>query len=477
MYHRATTTWQRRRWLASLPGVVAFVCVYAWVSLRGEFAWGIVDSNYQSLGADALSEEPIESLAVLHIQPPGLNALYAFALSGSFDPDLFLQGVFFLVGLLTVVLVVAVLLQSNLPRGVAMAAGVLIAVIPTTTLYSLWPYSTALIALFVSSAILGIALCGTQPILGSIIFVISIVAIFFTRPSFVWIFALLAAFFPLLFVSRTVRGRVIWVSVAGACLIVGLQGYHLVAFGSWTTTSWTGQNLLKGLVWSGQVTGESIVEAAGNDPCLRSLALSLDFWGSTDRFDAQCFGSRDVPFPNTLALDESVKKADEYVQLNSMQHLEVATAWRALAWNVVKSNPLAIPQMVLGVGPGQTSIELALLPGHQFSPLEGNLVAGTPLLSLSRPLGVILPVGGLSLTILLGGLLVAAKGTRWPQFPTLLVSGLFAVQGFLTSIVPEFGENNRFLVEVYPALIIGSAIALTVSYQGLRTSARDPSAL
>jgi hypothetical protein len=451
-----------------IPGALAYIATYLWVSIRGTFDWAIVDSYYQSLGSEVLSAEPAKSLLALHIQPPGLNALYAVVLAIPGEPETYLQATFFLAGLLTIVFVVMALLLLRVSNVIAMVAGVVMGAVPSTVLYALWPYNTTLIALFVSAALFGMALSRTRVVLGSSVFVVSVVAIFFTRPSLVWLIAVAAVFLPVLLGPKQARKKLALVSIAGASLILSLQAYHLVAFGSWSTSSWTGQSVVKGLIWSGQVTADDVRIAAGNDPCLLSLAKELEFWGSLEQVHPECFEYRSVPFGDALALKDGIKDGTGSVQLNSLRHLEIAPAWRSLALELVKAHPLAFPQMVLGVGPGQTSLEMTLLPGYQFHPLNDNLVAGTPILSVSRPLGVLLPVGGLTLILVLGVGIIAARRNQWPEFATFITAGLFTIHGLVTSVVPEFGENNRFFVEVYPALIVGSAIAVSVVYRALK---------
>lgn len=451
-----------------LPGVIAYALVYAWVSFRGEFGWEIVDINYQSLGTQALVAEPFKSLLSLHIQPPGLNALYAVVLAFPGNPATSLQAVFFLAGFFTVAFVVLSLLLIGVHKSFALTAGLLMGVVPTTVLYAMWPYGTTLVALFISASLVGIALLSKRPVLGSSIFVLSVVAVFYTRPSLIWVVAVLIVFFPVLVSAGRSRKQLLLVSALGATLILGLQAYHVSAFGSWTTTSWSGQNILKGLLWSGQVTIEDVRNVAGDDPCFRSLTQDLEFWGSVDGIDSSCFTPNQVPFSDALAVQDGYKDEGESIQLNSLRHLQLAPAMRSLALEVMIAHPLAFPQMILGVGPGQTSLELALLPGYQFAPLNENLVVGTPVLSFTRPLGLFLPIGGLTIMFFVGGAVLMARGRRWSEFATFTAASFFTSYGLLTSVIPEFGENNRFFVEVYPALIVGSVIALAVMNKSLR---------
>ena len=423
---------------------------------------------YQSVGTDALSAEPMKSLLALHIQPPGLNALYALTLAMPGEFDLSLQMLFFLLGVLTVVLLVMSLVLLGINNWVSLGAGLIFAVLPSTVLYSLWPYNTSLVAFFVSLCLFGMALASRHAMAGSATFVFGVVAVFYTRPSLFWVVAVAAVFYPVAVGPRQLRRKLASLSVLGSILIIGLQTYHLAAFGSWTTSSWTGQTVLKGLIWSGQVTTDDVRAVAGDDPCLASLARDLDFWGSIESVDPSCFESRLVPFGDALAFEDRFKSDARYPQLNSIRHLELAPAWRALAIEVVKAHPLAFAQMVLGVGPGKTSFELSLQPGHEFAPLNENLVAGTPLLSLSRPLGTLIPVGSIAIILLVGGSIIVTRRNRWAEFPTFVAASCFVFHGLLTSALPEFGENNRFVVEVYPALIVGAAIALSVTFRSLK---------
>ncbi len=97
------------------------------------------------MGSDYLSTEPIASLSVLHIQPWGVNALYAIDLAISRNSHLFLLLLFLAAGTGAITLLGATLVRIGLSRVWAVGACVVLALLSGTVLYTFWPHNMTLI--------------------------------------------------------------------------------------------------------------------------------------------------------------------------------------------------------------------------------------------------------------------------------------------------------------------------------------------
>jgi len=86
-----------------------------------------------------------------------------------------------------------------------------------------------------------------------------------------------------------------------------------------------------------------------------------------------------------------------------------------------------------------------------------------------RPVGTLFPTG--SIALILVGLLALMRG----YFPSVHVRRFYLVgvaavgYSILTATLFEFGENQRFLVEIYPILLVLAALVV-----GLLTKDRKP---
>jgi len=442
-----------------------YLFIYGWVALRGSFDYAAVEYLYQSLGSEALTKEPIQSLLTSHIQPIGLNAVYALVLNGPFNSSATLQTVFAIAGALTVFLIVATLRNIGQSQLVAGTAGVLYALLPSTVLYVMWPYNTSMVAFLSALGFFGLSLMRHRPSLGAVIWTTSLIGLFLVRPSFVWIVVLILLIVPIFLIKQWRQASLIAIASFGFLVIVVVQGHHSIQFGTVTTTSWSGQNIVKGLVFSGVVTEADLVEAANEDPCLVSLAIDPEFWGDLSNVDVQCFGSRAGMESEAIALRKETKLDAINFQHNSLKRLELSQAWNELALRVMQQDPLLLPKMFFGVGGGPSSFERMMEPSFIHPILQENLVAGSPVMSIMRPIGVMFPVG--SLVLMLLGLLALLQGRFRDEFSKRIFFVAMAVSayGLLVASLLEFGENQRFLVEIYPILMISAAMTVGLLLQ------------
>jgi hypothetical protein len=446
-------------YLPHVLGSGAFLVLYLWTAFRGNFLWDNAEGLFQSLGKEALTIEPLTSLLNNHIQPPGLNALYAVAYQSPLGFNATMQAIYFLASLATILLIADSLVRLRVSCGITLTTTLVFALLPTTTLYAFWPYTTTLVAFFIGLALWGLSFCPSRPILGLTFWSLGLLGIFSLRSSFIWPIAIATLLLPIFFLQSKVR-KILLVTAVGIAPILLIQFHYFTQFGLLTTSSWGGQSVVKGLISSGVIGQETLLAAADGDPCLESIATELEFWNDINNLDAACKNSYAGKPSDALVLRKEVKGDGKTIQFNSIDYLNLSQYWNDLAVRILRNNPTAIPQMLLGVGPPPSSLEVSVTPGYLYLPVTPNISSGMPLLSLTRPIGALFPAGALTL-ILITVIASAQPITRkLPNKIVFISSGALIVGNIALTAAVEYGENLRFLVEVYPALALAGAVSV-----------------
>jgi hypothetical protein len=472
----------RSRVLTALPGLSVFSIL--WLLTYRSMDWAsFVDGNYvvwQSLGRHFLQDQPWASLWVLHIQPPGLNVVEALDLASTPTGHGFLAAVFALSAAFSIFFVVDALTRVGVRARWASLTGVGYALLPSTVVYSLWPFSTMPTAFACSLALWGVALARRRPAAGVVTSAAGMVLLWAFRSSFPWfvVLAWLVALGVLLVRSSHVtRPRVsglIGLVLAGG-LVMTVQAHYLISFDLWSTSSWTGENIVKALDGSGdlKVTKDAVAAARQLGPCQGSLAEAIaagnsPYW-APDQFLALpgCDAFRVHSTSGTEALDSALKDGASDGQwtgnFNSSQRLADSAVFTEVAWEIVKSDPLQLLRMAAtgGVSGSRASgLSIYLAPSDDYyfvTPIR----AAYHDKSLGGLLSLLFAPAALALT-LLGIVLVASRRDRGRLRRLPLYYFTLALLAFhvTVSVLFEYGENNRFQAEVAPALVIMAALVL-----------------
>lgn len=452
----------------SLP-LLFFALEYAWTHLEGGFDYEAIDWLGQSLGTQALEHDVWRNLLATHVQPPGLNGLYALLLNSPLDAHFAFVLVFYVVALATIVLIASSLRNLGASKAAACLAACVFAALPTTSLYALWPYNTSLVALCRCASIWSITLMRRRPMWGLVLWCMSTTALFLLRPSFVWPVTLCWLAVPLFFLPKSRRRVGYLIAGSAGAVVLVVQGYFLAQFGLITTSSWSGQNVVKALVESSAVGTEDLVAAAGEDPCLLSIAQTPRFFDQGPGPYEKCPGGFESLADWAPVLQES-GKADNSLQLNNLRELQLASAWSSLARNLLVAHPLAPIKMALGFGSNKGSFEIMFGPGFAYSPLIKNLWSGGITMSIFRPLGVVFPTGSLLLVVAGAAFAVRKRHAALWVRRTFWVCASVVAYALAVGLLIEYGENQRFLVEAYPVLTIASAIVIVATLQTMRSA-------
>ena len=460
--HQGLVGANRVAWLCFVPGPIVWLLLYFGILRNGgRFLYEERFGLMQALDPNAVAEQFWPSLMTLHIQPPLLNALYG--VTDGPDAPRNLGFMYAVASILTILMVIHTVRLSGLGAWWAAGTGALYALLPGTVLYSLFPYSTTIIALFMMACIWGIALARLRPGFGIAVSALAATGLFLTRASFAWAFALawLVALGLLLRRLGALRRATGTIGVLSACAVavVVLQAHYLTAFGTPTLSSWSGQNLY-GAVSELGLSPEAKAALAAESPCFAEL-VAVGAWQSASAYPV-CLGESGTPISGSIALDEADKRSPGVgMNHNSGELLLLSERWSALSKAVLMQEPAAEWRLIAGSDGRDGSIALFL--GRSDIYYETLDLQKTFAPWMWSALGVwswIFPK--LAWAILLLALLRAAvdRAAR-RRFPTVFwfASGLLLFHAAV-SVAAEYGENQRFRAEADPVLVVTAVLAV-----------------
>lgn len=449
-----------------------FTFLYCFTLGKGEFGKNWINDLWQSLGIEALKSDPINSLANNHIQPPGLNLIFAIFLK--FPNYMFLLQIFFyLVTLLTVYFAVRTIHLVTNSNRLAQNVGILFAGLPTTVLYSLFPYNTCLVAFGCSLFALGLCEFTLKSSHSLKKYLLGILVIFLVRPTFIWLVALIFAFLPLVFKS-VIKSNLLEIFLIVVLPVISIQSFYFYKFHQLTTSSLGSLNLMDAMLGAQVINEKELEKAAREDECLQSVAKAYlyhrdtaIFWANLDFLPSSCFS--DVSKFRAGQFFAGPYKAEggidsKTIQFNTEERLAFSKKLNSFVTKLVLQNPTAPLQMAIGANGRQSTFEILLQPGYQFFFLAGNLRAGAPLNMLTRPVGALFPASSvfLSFSILIFLILNQRIRNKWQ---ILFQTNIFVFFWIFASVLTTAGENARHLVEIYPLLILNVTFIYKISHK------------
>jgi hypothetical protein len=449
----------------------SFAVQYLYTLIRGEFDYFWVEELHQSLGIVALTEDPVGSLLNNHIQPPGLNLLFAIALQSS-NSKFTLQLFFFIVTIATILIVTYCAKTISKSEKIGMISGTFYSLLPTTVLYSLYPYNQSLVALGFALSSLGLLNARMRGSFSAISWCLGLLLVFLVRPSMIWILAIFLGLIP--FLTGIFRfEKIIYLLFILLIPVTSIQGYYFYKFGLSSTSSWSSMNRIDALVGSGVISIVELEKATSGDKCLESIVDkqrntttgAFDFWGDIRNLDESCFvgKTRFIPGKYLVEGEKGPSKFPYYqnIQRNTSERLLLSRHWDDLANKLLKQEPLAPLQMAVGSNGATSSFEVLVRPGYSFIFLAGNLWAGAPLNMFFRPIGAIFPSTSIftALVVVIILQLRRTLGFREILQRKILIMNFIIFVWIAISVLASIGENARHLVEVYPLMVLNFAFA------------------
>ena len=458
---------------SSMPGVLVALTLWLITFVRwrpGDYVRQEMDALWQSAGRENLMSDPLGTLRVLHIQPPGMNALFAVDLAITPTNHALLLGVNLIAMIATIVLIVDTVRRFGAPTWLSTSSGIAYAVLPSTVIYSQWAYSVSLIALLSVAAVWGIAVMRSSPNGGAIASTSAIALAALTRPSYTTVLFLvwLIGVTVLLLRSR-VRRR--WIGLVGmgaaAAVVVAVQLHYLVSFGLPSMSSWTGENLAKALRASQSlsVTESARQEIAAN-PC-RAQMLDAYEQDRLNRWDWQTFRalpacSEIPPLParGVAAWDVPTKGSSEIDNFVYSERLVSSREWTGMMTTIVRHDPWQLVRMAVTTdyGPRNSGIGLYLSPAEDY-PFVSEIRDAHP---LAVPLGMwslLFPAFAWTLVII-GGAVAIIRRDSPLRTPVFAAGVLLASYHLAVNVLFEYSENMRYRAEIDAVLMALAAMVV-----------------
>jgi hypothetical protein len=346
-----------------------------------------------------------------------------------------------------------------------------LALLPGTVLYTFWPYNVTLISFLVIAAVWGLARMRTQPVLGSAASAIAVLGLQLMRSTFVWVFVLAWCVFLFVLLVRARSGHRLVISALPVFIVLVLsllvQGYYWANYQMPAMSSWSGQNVAKALLTSGQLTvTESARAEISADPCLSSLLVAyesqtLNVWdpgGLVQLPGCQSLAvseQRGIP-----AWDQDYRESGE-LNYNSRLALATSGEWNRLMTIIVSKDPMQLVRMAIttDTGPRGSGIGIYLDPSDEFPWLDQPrsilpLGSVTGLLSIVfAPALVVLILLGIGQSIFVRASFLRRNVVYWGAL------GIVAFHA-VASTLAEYAENMRFRAEIDPLLLLLGVISL-----------------
>jgi hypothetical protein len=458
----------------AVPGLVTYFVLWLLVLLQFDYASATTNSIntlWQSLGTDYLSIDPISSLSVLHIQPWGVNALYAMDLAISPNSHVFLLLLFLAAGAGAIALLGATLVRLGLPRSWAGGTCVVLALLPGTVLYTFWPYNVTLISFLAMAAVWGLACMRTQPVLGAAVSAGAVLGLQLMRSTFVWVFVLAWCVFLFVLLVRARSGRRLVISALPVFIVLVLsllaQGYYWANYQIPAMSSWSGQNVAKALLTSGQLSVTDSARAEiSTDPCLSSLLVAyesqtLNVWDPGGLVQLAGCESLGVAAQRGIPAWDQVYRDSGELSYNSGLALAASSAWTRLMTVIVTKDPLQLVRMAIttDTGPRGSGIGIYLDPSDEFPWLDQPrsvlpLGSVTGLLSIVfAPALVVLVLLGIGQSIFVRTSFLRKNVVYWGALGIVVFHAA-------ASTLAEYAENMRFRAEIDPLLLLLGVISL-----------------
>ena len=466
----------------AVPGLIVYGVLWLLVMVQFDYstaASNSMDTLWQSLGLEYLGSDPMGSLSVLHIQPWGVNALYAIDLAVTPTSHSVLLMVYLLAGAGSIILLAATLLRVGLPRVWAMVAGLILALLPGTVLYAFWPYNVTLGGFLGILTAYGLSLMRTRPVLGSAVSAVGVLGLQLTRATFVWVFVLAWCVFLLVLLVRRFRGKSLAFAALPVIAIVAVsmlsQAYYWSNFSLPAMSSWSGQNVAKALLTSGKLNvTESARKDIGSDPCLASLlnayeTQTLNVWDPGGLL--QLPGCERIVVEDSkgiAAWDQDYRESGQ-LNYNSRVALAASGEWTRMMTIIVRNDPFQLVRMAVSTntGPRGSGIGIYLDPSDEFPWVDAQrsvlpMGSVTGLLSLVfAPALVVLILLGVGQTIVVRGSYLRRNIVYWA------VLGVVAFHA-AASTLAEYAENMRFRAEIDPLLLLLGVMSLYSIARGSR---------
>jgi hypothetical protein len=369
------------------------------------------------------------------------------------------QAVYWLLGLIEALAVFALLARLGAARAVAVAGGILVAVLPATILYENWLFYEFPVAVALLLAALALRRFAERGSVASgLAFFTLLAAVVYTRSVFqhVW---LAAALLLVLVAAPHLRRRALLTAAIPLTAVALLYAKNVVEFGVFGTSSWSGMNVAQVVFRS--VSDEQRARLV-REGTLSRVSLAEPF------SDLSAYrGAYELPAPTGIPVLDRTHMANGDANRNNLAYVEISRKYMRDALTLIRERPGAYANGVLD------GFQLFLTPSSDFLFVEQNRQHIRPYEHLFNGfvLGRTPHVRGIAWGILLAYLIAIVYGAvgfaravrrRNGHAATLTVGFVWLTVVYVTLVLvfAQVTENQRirYLIDPLTVVLVGLAV-------------------
>ena len=447
-------------------------------------------SYWQQLDLNQLHHNLIQSIWYLQSQPPLFNTATGLLLklpASLVTPTALAVGL--VVGFGIALSSYYLCLELNLPTWSAFLVTALVMFDPVSAVYQNWFFYTYPTAFGVTFA----ALCGARYLRGGrpvwgIGFFASLAAVVLLNSSFQWPWLLLASF-PILVVLRREWRTVVLVALVPVICVSFWYTKNALLFHTYTTSSWTGMDLVQ--TTTRQATEKQLGKLikAGT---LTPIAAIVPFTTPPAAYGRKLSSHR----PMGAAVLDQVNKSDGSLNLNNVNFVAISNQYLHNDLRFIETDPgvyirSVVKAMTTFVLPSEQYIFVAtnehhlstyaraydLLVDGQLSGLDP--IAATTNADQGHGVGPSHISWFVALeylvSIILAPVLAWRRRRDAPYAWTLGFITLTTLYLFVVTTLSQFGENNRFRLDVGPLPLIATVAVVMAAAQHFSARKAHPS--
>ena len=495
-----STSWWRQAQitiLAALPGLTLFF--FMWLVTYRQVAFHLIAERafgwWQSLGRQILEVDGWVAVSHLHIQPPGFSILQLLDLQVTPYSHTLLGVSFAGMTMLCLVLIVDTVRAFGTTLAWAGVTGVIFALLPATLAYALWPFSTVPTMLAGALILWGASRLACSRLLGALGIALGGLWGFLNRPTYTW-FLIVGIFLgvSLWLFLRNRSTRDLWPAVSvllvAAFAVLGVQLHYWNSFGLVSTSSWTGENIVKALTQSGEISiDENAAKNFAPGSCEANVveAIRAGAWLVWQPAELSAVPGCDqlAPLPETgvLALDSPAKDGQDdgawIGNFNWSLRLAHSKVWNDVAIAIVREDPLQVARMAF-LGP-TSGFGITMRPAHELEGEFTELVQQGPVHWLLAPLAALIAPLAFALVVIAWPFAWRFHRANRSLMAVFWIGTVLLLSLTMLSLV-EFGENQRFQQEMLPILLvlivasikaIGTRVCKVDHLEGIGPSSRE----
>jgi hypothetical protein len=433
---------------------------------------------WQLIPRDILSNQPLQSLWYLHVQPPGFNTTAMIFDQFGSRAELIWQSTIILGTYVSIWMVSRIVWIWTDQFFAGVFTGAIYAFLPSTHLYSMWLFYTQPVAILLVFMVYGVVR-GRETANSSfyILSILSVTSLFLWRSSVVWLMAIGWIIFVISIALKenvVVRYRrflrLFVFSIFAILIVVLFSSKNYLVFASPTQSSWSAENYAKVLFYS--ASEKELNQIASKNDCFKELVSVGVFQDINDYPTCTNGFTPSAEFKKEILVLSQDIWSDGIPNFNNEKRLLLQEKWREFNIEFIKSNPKVLSRVLWPSFSDERrgSIVQFLWIATDYKFLDENrqsLGATGKIWELSTFL-----IGPISLIfwfyLFYSRYILKISVKR--DFVLQTGASIFIFVLLMEYIFLEIGENQRYRVEIEPLILVMGITGFTQFLRNLKTT-------